>query len=107
MARHHQPLRPTVRAGSPVDCMRRAWGVPPGTGPGRWGGMPVCRNDWPARPDCRGSARTLAALPRVVDQVKAGVYGPNIDRVFGLDDIAAAHRHMENNQATGKLVVVP
>jgi hypothetical protein len=25
---------------------------------------------------------------------------------FGLDDIVAAHRCMENNEATGKLVVV-
>jgi NADPH:quinone reductase-like Zn-dependent oxidoreductase len=37
----------------------------------------------------------------------AGVYRPDVDRVFGLDDIVAAHRYMENNQATGKLVVVP
>jgi NADPH:quinone reductase-like Zn-dependent oxidoreductase len=35
------------------------------------------------------------------------VYRPNVDRVFGLDDIVAAHRYMENNQATGKVVVVP
>jgi len=32
---------------------------------------------------------------------------PNVDRVFGLDDIVAAHRYMENDQATGKVVVVP
>jgi NADPH:quinone reductase-like Zn-dependent oxidoreductase len=54
----------------------------------------------------KGSAgRTV--LQRVVHEVEAGVYRPNIDRVFGLDEIAAAHRYMENNQATGKLVVVP
>jgi NADPH:quinone reductase-like Zn-dependent oxidoreductase len=35
------------------------------------------------------------------------VYRPNIDRVFGLADVAAAHRYMENNQAAGKLVLVP
>ena len=46
-------------------------------------------------------------LQRVVHQVEAGVYRPNVDRVFGLDDIVAAHRYMENNEATGKLVVVP
>ncbi len=56
--------------------------------------------------DLKGSAGTTV-LQRVVDQVEAGVYRPNIDRVFGLHDIVAAHRHMENNQATGKLVVVP
>ena len=46
-------------------------------------------------------------LQRVVREVEAGVYRPNIDRVFGLDEIAAAHRYMEENQATGKVVVVP
>ncbi|MEV6333617.1 zinc-binding dehydrogenase [Nocardia vinacea] len=56
--------------------------------------------------DLKGSAGTTV-LQRVIHQVEAGVYRPNIDRVFGLDDIVAAHRYMENNQATGKLVVVP
>jgi NADPH:quinone reductase-like Zn-dependent oxidoreductase len=54
----------------------------------------------------KGSAGTTV-LRRVVREVEAGVYRPNIDRVLGLDDIAQAHRYMENNQATGKLVVVP
>ncbi|HEY3086929.1 MAG TPA: zinc-binding dehydrogenase [Jatrophihabitantaceae bacterium] len=52
----------------------------------------------------KGSA---GLLQRVVREVEAGVYRPNLDRVFGLDDIVAAHRYMENNQGTGKLVVVP
>jgi NADPH:quinone reductase-like Zn-dependent oxidoreductase len=56
--------------------------------------------------DLKGSAGT-AVLQRVVREVEAGVYRPNVDRVFGLDDIVAAHRYMENNEATGKLVVVP
>jgi NADPH:quinone reductase-like Zn-dependent oxidoreductase len=46
-------------------------------------------------------------LQRVIDEVEAGAYRPNIDRVFALDDIVAAHRHMENNEAAGKLVVMP
>jgi NADPH:quinone reductase-like Zn-dependent oxidoreductase len=54
----------------------------------------------------KGSAGA-AALQRVIDQVEAGVYRPNLDRVFALEDIAAAHRRMEGNQATGKLVMVP
>ena len=54
----------------------------------------------------KGSAGA-AALRRVVREVEAGVYRPNVDRVFALDDIAAAHRYMEGNQATGKLVVLP
>ncbi|TCO46774.1 NADPH:quinone reductase-like Zn-dependent oxidoreductase [Kribbella antiqua] len=54
----------------------------------------------------KGSAgRTV--LQRVVHEVEAGVYRPNVDRVFALDDIVAAHRHMEDNQATGKVVMRP
>ena len=30
-----------------------------------------------------------------------------LDRVFALDDIAAAHAYMEQNRAIGKLVVIP
>jgi NADPH:quinone reductase-like Zn-dependent oxidoreductase len=56
--------------------------------------------------DYKGSAGATA-LQRVVHQVEAGVYRPNVDRVFGLEEIVAAHRYMESNQATGKLVVVP
>jgi NADPH:quinone reductase-like Zn-dependent oxidoreductase len=56
--------------------------------------------------DLKGSAGTTV-LQRVVREVEAGVYRPNVDRVFGLDDIVAAHRYMENNQATGKLVMMP
>jgi NADPH:quinone reductase-like Zn-dependent oxidoreductase len=54
----------------------------------------------------KGSAGTTL-LQRVVREVEAGVYRPNVNRVFGLDDIVAAHRYMEDNQATGKLVVLP
>jgi NADPH:quinone reductase-like Zn-dependent oxidoreductase len=54
----------------------------------------------------KGSAGK-AVLQRVVREVEAGVYRPNVDRVFGLDDIVAAHRYMEHNEAAGKVVVVP
>ncbi|MEU4242744.1 zinc-binding dehydrogenase [Actinoplanes sp. NPDC026619] len=56
--------------------------------------------------DARGSAGA-ATLQRIIRNVEAGVYRPNIDRVVGLDGIAAAHRHMENNEATGKVVMLP
>jgi NADPH:quinone reductase-like Zn-dependent oxidoreductase len=52
-------------------------------------------------------AAGTTALQRIVDEVEAGVYRPNLDRVFTLDEIAKAHDHMENNQATGKIVVIP
>ncbi|WP_086007961.1 zinc-binding dehydrogenase [Nocardia concava] len=48
-----------------------------------------------------------ALLQRVVDQVEAGVYRTNIDRVFHLDEVVKAHHYMEDNQATGKLVMLP
>jgi len=54
----------------------------------------------------KGSAGA-AMLQRIVREIEAGVYRPNVDRVFGLDDIVAAHQYMENSRATGKLVVVP
>ncbi|MCU7725660.1 zinc-binding dehydrogenase [Actinoplanes sp. KI2] len=52
--------------------------------------------------DVKGDA---AALQRVVDAVAAGVYRPHVDRVFPLDGIVAAHRYLENDEATGKVVV--
>jgi NADPH:quinone reductase-like Zn-dependent oxidoreductase len=54
----------------------------------------------------KGSAGTTV-LQRIVHQVEAGVYRPNVDRVFGLEDIVTAHGYMESNAATGKVVVVP
>ena len=56
--------------------------------------------------DIKGSAGA-ALLQQVIREVEAGVYRPNVDRVFGLADIVAAHRYMENNEAMGKLVAVP
>lgn len=46
-------------------------------------------------------------LQRIIHEIEAGAYRPNIDRVFPLTDIVKAHHHMESNQATGKLVVIP
>jgi NADPH:quinone reductase-like Zn-dependent oxidoreductase len=54
----------------------------------------------------KGSAGA-SVLQRIIREVEAGVYRPNVDRVFRLDDIVTAHRYMEDNQATGKVVVVP
>ncbi|MFC4039694.1 zinc-binding dehydrogenase [Dactylosporangium siamense] len=56
--------------------------------------------------DLKGAAGA-AVLQRIVRNVEAGVYRPNIDAVFGLDHIVAAHRHMEDNRATGKVVLLP
>ena len=54
----------------------------------------------------KGSAGATV-LQRIIDEVEAGVYRPNVDRVFAMGDIADARRYMENNLATGKVVVVP
>jgi NADPH:quinone reductase-like Zn-dependent oxidoreductase len=56
--------------------------------------------------DIKGGAGA-ALLQQVIREVESGAYRPNVDRVFGLADIVAAHRYMENNQAVGKLVAVP
>ena len=54
----------------------------------------------------KGSAGA-GVLQRIVRQVEAGTCRPNVDRVFRLGDIAAAHQYMEGNQAAGKLVMLP
>ncbi len=56
--------------------------------------------------DAKGSAGA-AALQRVVESVEAGTCRPNLDTVFALDDIAAAHRYMEDDRAAGKVVMLP
>jgi NADPH:quinone reductase-like Zn-dependent oxidoreductase len=38
--------------------------------------------------------------------VADGRYRPNLHRTFGFEEIVEAHRFMEGNHATGKLVVV-
>lgn len=50
--------------------------------------------------------RSTAALQEIVDGVAAGRYRANVERVFRLDEIVAAHRFMEENRGSGKLVVV-
>jgi NADPH:quinone reductase-like Zn-dependent oxidoreductase len=54
--------------------------------------------------DLKGST---ALLQRIIGDVEAGTYRPHVDRVFPLEDVAAAHRYMEDDRAAGKLVVVP
>ncbi|MEM9455081.1 MAG: zinc-binding dehydrogenase [Myxococcota bacterium] len=42
----------------------------------------------------------------IVDRAKQGAYDPNIFEVFPFEQLQQAHECMENNRATGKLVVV-
>ena len=46
----------------------------------------------------RGVAAVTAGIER-------GDYQPVLDRIFKLDDVVAAHRHMESNRQMGKIVV--
>jgi len=48
---------------------------------------------------------TTAELQAFVEDVEAGRADPHLDRVFALDELVEAHRHMEANRAKGKLVV--
>lgn len=50
-------------------------------------------------------ARNSAAMQAICDGVEAGRLKPNLDRVFEMAETADAHRYMEANKATGKVVV--
>ena len=50
--------------------------------------------------------RSTAALQEIVDGVATGRYRANIEQRFRFDEIVAAHRFMEANRGSGKLVVV-
>ncbi len=55
-----------------------------------------------------GESKDLSAelLQNFVDGVASGENQIKIDRAFTLDEIAEAHRYMESNKASGKLVVL-
>ena len=46
------------------------------------------------------------SLQAFVDDVTSGRQTLNLDKIFKLEELAKAHRHMESNQASGKVVVV-
>ncbi len=50
-------------------------------------------------------AMLAAGKQFVFDGLQSGALAPVIDSTFTLEDIAAAHRHMESNQQKGKIVV--
>lgn len=52
------------------------------------------------------AANSASVLQMIVDRVEQGRYRLNLDRVFAFDEIVEAHRTMEENRASGKLVVV-
>jgi len=58
-----------------------------------------------ARPLEEKIAVTRAFAAQVVPLLARGVVRPVVDRVFPLDQIAAAHRHLESNATFGKVVL--
>ena len=50
-------------------------------------------------------ASASAALQHIVEGIEQKHYDPHIDRIFPFEQIVEAHRYMEENRATGKLVV--
>ena len=48
---------------------------------------------------------TQAFASEVVPLLASGVLRPVIDSSFALQDIADAHRRLESNQSTGKVVI--
>src|SRR5262249_25537091 len=52
------------------------------------------------------AARCAHLLQQIVDAVAAGRYPTHLDRAFTLDQLAEAHRYMEENRATGKVVAL-
>jgi putative PIG3 family NAD(P)H quinone oxidoreductase len=58
-----------------------------------------------ARPLEEKIAATRAFAAQVVPLLAQGVVRPIVDRVFPLDQIAAAHRHLESNSTFGKVVL--
>jgi NADPH:quinone reductase-like Zn-dependent oxidoreductase len=52
------------------------------------------------------AAHCAGLLQQIVDGAAAGRYPTHLDRVFPFDQLAEAHRYMEENRATGKVVVM-
>jgi len=55
--------------------------------------------------DVLSAATSAGPLQKIVDGVAAGRLRANVHRVFNFDQVEEAHRYMESNQASGKLVV--
>jgi NADPH:quinone reductase-like Zn-dependent oxidoreductase len=51
------------------------------------------------------AAHCTQLLQRIVDGVATGRYPTHLDRVFSFEQLVEAHRYMEDNRATGKVVV--
>ena len=50
---------------------------------------------------------TLSALDEIMNLVASGGVTPVIDEVFSMENIADAHKHIEDGNQFGKVVLVP
>jgi NADPH:quinone reductase-like Zn-dependent oxidoreductase len=48
-----------------------------------------------------------AHFQKFIEDVEAGKINLNVNRVFALNEIIEAHKLMESNTASGKIVIVP
>ena len=53
------------------------------------------------------ASTSTSGLQKVLDAASDGRYRVHLNRTFRLEEIVEAHRYMEANQATGKIVVKP
>jgi NADPH2:quinone reductase len=51
------------------------------------------------------AAATEAFVEQVIPLIEDGKVRPNLDRVFPVSEIQAAHRYLESNESFGKVVV--
>ena len=43
----------------------------------------------------------------IMNFIKDGAVVPVVDKVFSMEDIADAHKHIENSNQLGKVVLIP
>ena len=58
-----------------------------------------------SRPTAEKAAATAAFAREIVPFFESGKLKPNIDRIFKLEEIRAAHEYLESNASFGKIVL--
>jgi NADPH:quinone reductase-like Zn-dependent oxidoreductase len=58
-----------------------------------------------ARTDDEKAEATAAFAREVVPLLEEGAVKPNVDRVFGMEEIRKAHEYLESNESFGKVVI--
>ncbi len=59
-----------------------------------------------SRPTEEKAAATRKFADEVVASIAKGLIKPNIDRVFEVEDVRAAHDYLESNESFGKVVLL-